>query len=368
MNNLRIQTIPEQIAAYLRVELARGRWQGTMPGRAELARELAMSSPSMEEALRILAKDGWLIAQGAGHKRRIRIPQSNVTARPLRIAVLAYERSAIDECYMIELLNRLEEAGHHAFFTRSSLLELGTKIQRIARFVRETEADAWIVCGGGREVTEWFSAQPVPAFALFGRRRGLPMASVGSNKSPAYAAATRRLIEHGHQKIVLMVRPDRRLPEPGAPERAFLAELAAHGIAPGSYHLPDWDDNIDGFHARLESLFRLTPPTALIVDEAPLFVATQQFLLQMRLRIPEDVSLMSLEGSPAFDWCRPSVAHIQWDRPSVLRRVVGWANNVALGKKDLRGTLTRAKFIDGGTIGPMKESKPQRTFSDKRRV
>ena len=54
---------------------------------------------------------------------------------------------------------------------------------RVSRFVRKTKADAWIVCAGSREVLEWFSAQPVPAFALFGRRDGLPIAAANRRSS-----------------------------------------------------------------------------------------------------------------------------------------------------------------------------------------
>ena len=199
--------------------------------------------------------------------RRILASPVDATGR-LRIAVILHERAALNEGYMVELIHLLREEGHAVIITRASLMELGMNVKRIARFVNTTTADAWIVFSGSREVTEWFASQPIPAIALFGRRRGVPIASVGPDKSPAYAAATRRLIELGHHRIVLVARPERRLPVPGAPEHAFLAELAAHGITPGPYHLPEWKDGINGFHARLDPLFRLTAPTALIVDEA----------------------------------------------------------------------------------------------------
>jgi DNA-binding LacI/PurR family transcriptional regulator len=233
-------------------------------------------------------------------------------------------------------------------------LDLKMSASRVAKFVEKTEADAWIVCSAGREVTQWFAAQSKPAFALFGSRRGLPLPSVGPDLVPAIVAATRRLIGYGHQRIVMLVRPDRRLPLPAALERAFLEELAANGITPGPYHLPDWDDGIDGFQTRLASLFQVQPPTALIVDELMLFIATQQFLSKKRLRVPEDVSLFSLGSNAAFAWCDPKVAHLHHDPSPVLRRVLEWANHVALGKKDLRETHIRAQFVDGGTIGPAK--------------
>lgn len=83
-----------------------------------------------------------------------------------------------------------------------------------------------------------------------------------------------------------------------------------------------------------------------------MFVATQQFFLRKRLRVPQDVSLVSMDADPAFDGCSPSVAHVRWDRALAFRRVVSWANKVAGGKTDLRETSIGAEFTDGGTIGP----------------
>jgi DNA-binding LacI/PurR family transcriptional regulator len=146
------------------------------------------------------------------------------------------------------------------------------------------------------------------------------------------------------------------LPEPGASEQAFLNELTVHGITPTPYHLPDWDVSIDGFYGLLESLFRFTPPTALIIEEAPFFVATLQFCANHGLRVPHDVSLVCNDEDITFEWCRPSVAHIRWDSRPIVRRIVRWANNVSLGKMDQRQTFTPAEFVPGGTIGPVRHA------------
>tara|TARA_B110000881_G_scaffold220573_1_gene246175 strand:+ start:3308 stop:3442 length:135 start_codon:yes stop_codon:yes gene_type:complete len=37
----------------------------------------------------------------------------------------------------------------------------------------------------------------------------------------------------------------------------------------------------------------------------------------------------------------------------VVRRVVQWVNNIARGKDDQQQTLTKAEFVDGGTVGPV---------------
>jgi DNA-binding LacI/PurR family transcriptional regulator len=206
--------------------------------------------------------------------------------------------------------------------------------------------------GGSREVLEWFMARKLPVFALFGRRRELPIASAGPDKVAAMTAATRELCRLGHQRIVLLTRQVRCLPAPGAVEQAFLDELARNGILPGPYNMPNWEETIDGYYACLDSLFLYTPPTALIVDEVPFFVALRQFLLLNKISAPEEVSMICTDASPDFDWCKPSVAHIRWDSRPLVRRIVKWTGNVSRGMEDKRQTFTHAEFVPGGTIGP----------------
>jgi hypothetical protein len=230
------------------------------------------------------------------------------------------------------------------------LVDLKMNVRRIAAMVDQNPADAWLVIAGSQELLQWFLTRKIAVMAMFGRRRELPVAGVGPDKVPATASATRELIRLGHKRIVYLTRRLRRLPRPGATEQSFLNEMAAHGVTPSPYNLPDWEESVEGFHARLDALVQITPPTALILDEVPLFLAAQQFLAENGIRVPEDVSLICTDTSQDFAWCRRSVAHIRWDSLAVVRRVVRWAANVSRGKEDLRQTLTAAKFVAGGTI------------------
>jgi DNA-binding LacI/PurR family transcriptional regulator len=200
-------------------------------------------------------------------------------------------------------------------------------------------------------VLEWFAEQPLPAFALFGRR--LPrLAGARPDKLSALATAVGRLTELGHRRTVMLVREDRRKPSPGFVERFFLEELEAAGIPSGPYNLPDWEDNLEGFRQCLHSLFQHTPPSALLIDGLQLFVAAQQHLARRGIIAPEHVSLINLDPDPAFAWCEPAISHIHWDARPLVRSIVRWANNIARGKDDRRRFTTKADFVEGGTIGP----------------
>ena len=352
MPNLEVFTIAEQVARHLRGEILAGRMQGLMPGRNELAAELGFNGKTIEAALKLLEKQGLLVGQGAGRKRRI-VPPKNLTPPALRLAILDYEPLHETEAYMAELQHLLRQAGHSPFVTEKSLLELKMDVRRAARLVKRTQAEAWVVCSASREVLKWFAGQKIPAFALFGRRKGLPIAGVGPDHTAAGRAAARRLIELGHQRIVVLVRESQRAGGVGPSELSIFKEMEAHGLPVGAYNLPDWEDTPKGFHRVLDELFRLTPPTALIIDEPFLFHAAKDHLARRGILAPSQVSLICRDPDSTFAWCEPSIAHIHWDHRPVLRRIVRWANDIARGKDDRRQSFTKAEYVDGGTVGPV---------------
>jgi DNA-binding LacI/PurR family transcriptional regulator len=356
MSPLSILSPAEQVAAHLRGGILRGIWGAEMPGAPRLSRDLGVDPKTVLGALTLLEKEGLLVAQGAGRRRRIKMPEGAAEdgAGALRIGILLNDPSTRRVDYIGELQHGLVEAGHSAYFTQKTLLELGMDVARVHKLMKHEGADVWIVVGGSRELLQWFSEQAVPSFALFGRHGGLPIAATRPEKIPAYHAAIDRLVALGHRRIALLARSVRRLPTPGRTERAFLERLEFHGILTGPFNLPDWEDDKEGFQGLLAELFRITPPTALIIQEAFLFSAAHHFLARRGLRVPDDVSLVCSDADSSFVWCVPPVSHIHWDSRPVIRRVVNWAAKVGKGKTDLRQTLTQAEFVEGGTIGPAK--------------
>ena len=352
MSLLRTLSISSQAAAHIRTELERGHWIGELPGVHQLAVELGINHKTVESALRQLEHEGLLIGQGQGRRRRIATPSSRMV-KSMRVGLLYYEPADRQVDYMVNLHHALVAAGHTVVSVARSLMELKLDLSRIRRVVEDTPADVWIILAGSREVLEWFSKQSKPAFALFGRKEELPIAAAGPDKFPAFAAATRHLIGLGHSRIVLVARRARRLPILGRSETAFLNELKTHGIKVGNFNLPDWDETLEGLQLLLHSLFRITPPTAMIVEEAPIFAAVQQFLASHAIRVPQQVSLICTDADPVFAWCNPTISHISWESDPLVRRIVRWAANVSQGREDRRQTVAPAKFVVGGTTGPV---------------
>jgi DNA-binding LacI/PurR family transcriptional regulator len=346
-------TRSQQVAEHLRSELLSGRWRDFMPGVLRLERVLGVNRATVESALRILEGEGLLVGQGAGKRRRVVVPEGQLEPRPLLLRFLPYEKGDSEVGFISALGRLLEEKGFRFHFARDSLCDLRMNPKRVAAMVRRTPADAWIVAAGSREVLSWFAGQPVPALALFGRFMGLPIAAVSPRKTPTLLEVVRRLVSLGHRRIVMLVREERRKPKPAAAEQAFLDELNAHGIEAGPYHLPDWGSGPEDFHRGLDRLFKHTPPTAMIIMEPKLFSAAQDHLAQRGIIAPRDVSLVCDDPDPTFEWRDPPITHIRWDYQPLIRRAASWADNIARGKEDLRQTFIKAKFVEGGTIGPV---------------
>jgi DNA-binding LacI/PurR family transcriptional regulator/DNA-binding transcriptional regulator YhcF (GntR family) len=352
MKPFRYLSAVEQLAGHLREEIVRGEFGGELPGVGSLAAELGCSPRTVLDALSQLESEGFLRKQGAGRRSRVTLPKG-YAGPDLKVAILLYKKDTLTDTTVTELLGRLLAAGHRAFFTSKSLHDLRMDPERVGRFVKNVEADAWIIISGSRTILSWFSEQNIPAFALFGVRAGLPIAGIGPDLVTTDRAVVRRLVELGHRRIVSLSNLARADQSPTRVEQAFLDELTLHGLpASPSYNLPKWKSGAAGFHRCLDSLFATTPPTALVAEVSHYFIAAHQYCLERGRRVPQDVSLVCREPIPDREICLPETSHVYWDYRKLLNRIVRWADKVEQGKDDRRQTHIKAEFIEGGTIGP----------------
>jgi DNA-binding LacI/PurR family transcriptional regulator len=353
MKNLRIRSASEQLADYLREEIRRRTWVDVMPGETWFVTHFQLGRDTVRGAMAHLEGEGLLAPQGHGRRRQIVLSQDESAASGFHVRILLYEKKDRGDLDLATLLAQLQEAGLIVDFAKKSLRDMSMQVEQVARFVEKNPADAWVTCACSREVNEWFSAQSFPTLGMYGRLSGLPMAAAFPAMIPSLTAGVRHLIKLGHRRIVMLTREERRKPRLASAEQAFINELEAAGIQTGDYNLPDWEETPDGLRHRIDELFRVSRPTALIFQETPLFIATRSHLADRGIVAPRDISLFASDPDPSFGWCKPVVSHISWDYNQVVRRVVRWAENVARGKEDRSQTGTKSEFIEGGTIGPV---------------
>lgn len=321
-----------------------------MPGIRKLASTLGVSSNTVVAAVEQLEREGFLKSQGHGRRSQIVLPE-DFTRPVFRVTLLLFERADIQLEYVLEIQRRLKEEGRDVHIAEKSLVDMRLNVSQIARMVGRTKTDAWVVFSSTQEILEWFATQSTPTFALFGRFRKVPLAAIGLDKAPAFRAAIRRLAELGHRRIVLLQPKHNREPIPARLVRESLEEMEANGIKTGPYNIPDWEQSPAGLQKRLDALFALSPPTALILDRPCELIAAQIILAHKKILAPQDISLVC-DDDPTFAWNEPSISCICWDSRPWVRRIVRWVDNVANGKDDRRQSFTKAKFVERGSIGP----------------
>ncbi|MBN8459110.1 MAG: substrate-binding domain-containing protein [Verrucomicrobia bacterium] len=356
---IRRRSAAEQTAAHLIEELGRGRWRGVLPGVNRLAEELGVSRETMRTALVLVEQQGFLRPQGEGRARAVveEVREKTLRREGLRVAMLlreslAHEVNGAFQRLLMGIWHGLEEAGHVCVFTPKTQEELGHNPARIIRMAKQIPADVWLVSAGSLEILQWFAAGEVPALAIGGRIKGLPIAGASRDPLPAFRAVFRDLIGMGHRRITLISGRERRLPSLSAIERTLKEEFETHGIPFGPFNVPDWEPTPDGLDARLRELFRVTPPTAIQVHSSSSSVGLLSFLHRHHIRVPEDVSIICESMENAMAWHRPALAHFSTDWDAILRRVLCWVDGVAKGREDRRQMATGAVFHPGGSIAP----------------
>jgi DNA-binding LacI/PurR family transcriptional regulator len=357
---LRRQPLVEQTATHLREGLQSGRWSGQLPGVPQLVNDLVVSKHIIRAALRVLEKEGLIEDCGAGRRRRI-VPQQNATPahRSLRIGVMQYvplmEEDVLTTTVLLDVRHQIEMAGHICVFSERYMTQMKDNLTSISRYVKTVAADAWIVIAASRGVLEWFASQSFPVFAYGGRFQNLPVASSGLRIAPAIESAVNALTEYGHRRIVLLIETSLRKPTLIPSLENYLSFLEARGIATTDYNLPHFEDTAEGLDNCLNGLFRITPPTALIVHQAHQCAAVISFLGRRGLRVPQDVSIVCMSMDPVFNWCLPPLNYFQAPQKKHVARIVRWVDGVAKGSPDKRQVTFDAVYIPGGTVGPVKK-------------
>lgn len=346
---LKIATAAEQVAAHLKNEILHGRWTKTMPGRDRLAKELGLDGSTIERALRHLEEQGVIKSQGPGKRRRVTVKAIEQAGK--RILIVPYE---LDDQYsqpiIGELLNRLQAAGHRTSFASRSLVQLKHNPAKIRSQMKAHRHEACILVAASRPVLEMATQAAQPCFALFGPMAGLEMAGTGPWKIPALRDAVDCLYRNGHRRIVMLSQAETMKQGPSLTQLAFLEKLEEHQLTSSAYNLPQWDSTPSGLHRCLESLFQVTPPTAILVDDWMLLYAIQNFLSRKQGAAFRKVACICTDYHPSFKWCEPRISHVEWDPMAACRRVLQWVGHVAQGKRDVSQRRIKARFIEGADL------------------
>ena len=351
----RPESLVQRIAEVLRKRIREGRYGNALPGEPRLAAQLLVARGTLRKALESLTGEGWISASASGTPRRVLQNSRSSKARGTRsVGVLSPQPldalSAATQHFLRDLAAIVAPDGitfvhHHSAATRH---------ERPGRLLKdllaEHPADLWLLYEASLPVARFFRDSGTPAIVCGGPAvdEGLP--ACGFDGQAAIRHAIGVFSRAGHTRIVAPTRYPRPLRE-----RIFREEFAKLGLPFDlQTQMPRWDSDPEQLHDLLCSRLNAPDrPTAWIVNGLEGLVVVFSTLLELGLRVPEDISLLTFGSDPMLPFFRPAISHY-----STPHRMLALAMAQMI-RAHLQAPppapvlkLLQTEFVPGGSVGP----------------
>ncbi len=356
--------VKDQVYECLKQDILAGRWESEFPGTRTLAAELGVARLNVLSAVKRLESEGFLKKNANGYSKSVFLKTAPVGKRRLEVAVLTRvpleEKSQGAQKIMYAVLREIESCGFVVKVATPSF-DICRNKAAAKNWLNSLEADFFMPDEFPADLLEILLERKVPVFALGGDFFRFPgrLGGVDVEYSIAVAEAIRGFAAAGHTRIV-SVMPDiiRASPECSL-MKSIRGELLAAGIKPSAFNIPDWDSSPKGLAALLESLFSITPPTALVAWDTDIAAGIMVFLARRRLRFPEDVSLVVCEDVAMLSWLNheKEIAVVSVDTERLVAPVRRWLESAEHGRIEKKQVVVRGELRRGDGIAPARKSK-----------
>lgn len=338
----------------LRIEA--GEWRDFLPGERRLAELLQVGRDTVRLTLGELEHGGWLEPAALGKRRRVaggRVRHGAGPTNDLRIGMLSPHRlERLSQPMLLEvdhLRRALAEKGGSFEVFAPGWYESKQPARRLAEFVEGERRAAWILHRSSRPVQRWFAERRIPCLVRGTPYEdgGLPFLDTDWRATARHAAGV--LWRLGHRRIGVIIPPDRL----GGVEAAI---RGAGETGEADFEVVEMPEN--GTAGGIERIFMRTmgttrPPTAMITTRARQVATLFGCAARAGLRVPEDLSLVSLAREPFLEHLLPEVTGYRSDPAVVAKQVVRRLEQLVAGNVSPGGNPWLVPdFVKGGSIGP----------------
>lgn len=357
MNHFHLQSPAQQVAAEIRLRILRKQWAEQLPGITKLCEELGASRRSVENALKLLHDEKWIISHGRRAAMTIcRQKQHHKEQGSILIYdTPANQRLGDQRDLFLALERKLPQPLQHLY------LPMGTKKAELLREISKINVSHAVVL----DLQGWF------ADAL--HKRGIRTVAQGTASAPESAprfgvsyhelvtSAFGHLFAAGHSRVVMPM--FQRKPNVMIMLRETVRQIYLERGLPysDSYHMPEVNGKtLHDLRETTRALFKLTPPTAFVAGNFRHWLAVFSTLSSLGLRVPDDVSLICLSRSDDMDTVEPAPAHFSYPVNRMIRAILKTLDQPSSSAED--SCLFPPVWMPGASIAPPKLAKPSRKY------
>lgn len=338
----------------MKLRIRSGEWARLLPGERRMAEILQVGRDTIRLALRQLEREGVLEPAESGVRRRIlEVVEKRPEFRALRIGMLAHrplEQLPQPALLEIDHIRRaLAAKGGSLELFSPPWYELRNPAVRLGTLVEEASCSAWLLLRSSAAVQGWFVKNGVPGLV-----RGYPHPGIGLPHLDVDWQATSRhaagqLWRMGHRRVVLLT----------PPEALMGVQAAVRGVQefgePGFEALEAKENGTRAGVAKVMARvlqFKQTP-TAVIATRPRQAATALSWLASQGIRVPRDLSLITLAWEPFLDHLVPEITGYRVDCGAVARLVVRRLERLASG--DLHpgaNAWITPEPVKGESVGP----------------
>ena len=346
--------LPLQAAEILLEMISAGDIQNLLPGERKLATQLQIGRDTLRSALEILTTDGVISPCEHGKRRQILSAAAPTKASTHRIAYLSPKKlTELPPWMLLEfdtLRDLLSKNDYQLQLVTPGLFHIKNPARKLEIMIKDTDADAWILHQCPRPVQEWFQEHQIPSLIRGSAQPGIKIPSVDEDWGASAFHAGSLLWRNGHRRIGLL-RPETNLAGLHATEA---------GLRRACPETDEFDPIIpilekgtpENIAVVLERSLRLQyPPTAIITTRSRHLLTGLTWAAQNELKIPRDLSVISLASEPWYEHIIPKPSHYSTDPANFARTVLRHIIPIAEGKPSTTAQkLLIPEYIAGQTV------------------
>lgn len=351
------RTITTQLADRIEAEVRSGKWTGEIPGKRVLAERYGVNVKTCAAAITILEQRGLIGPASAGRSREIlafsasRMPGAFSDASRLLVIEQSGGMLNIEDHHLARRMAELwEKLDGEVVWATVDFPRCKSPGPQLDVLIRRHRPNALLLFSPG---AGWHRAasERLPFYMAGGPfEADLPI-SLGAC---AIDIEVKRLVKHlrgiGHHHILI--------PSEGSSERVWRSIV--EGLEDDAGRKPEigtWEDYCPRFPSNIpeawdgywKKAFTRLKPTAVIVFNDTDLLSLYGFCYSHGIRIPKDLSIVSLNYEPRFEWLRPRPCMMRYPVKLALAHFQEWIQGglVPIGRK-----YFPLKMLSGESVSP----------------
>lgn len=348
----------------LRRNLRTGSWVKYVPGIRTLAASFGVSPATMVKAVDRVRADGWISNEGVRRRFMIHrdvILKSKGKEAMLRTLLLLAPKISRNEPargtsqMLLHLWELLAPKGWSIRFHLDDYANGKRRQKQWDELVELEKPQAVVAILGTPALAAWSRDAKIPIFFCGGSLGDFSVPMVGVSTSQMLEDSLDVLIQRGHRRITLPL--CERSPSFASTLKSSISRklVEANCDFISEFNVPSSEESgVSSFRKCLDRAFAVQTPTAIICLDWREYVAALFYVQQQGLKVPEDISLISLSDDHSTEWFTPRPSHFKHPLDKLAATLCNWLEDITTYNDFTLTARARGVMVEGETIANAK--------------